>query len=219
MKPASNTPMLGVLYICVAGCSDGGGHGSPAPAAAAPPTATVTVTIKPTAPVAHVQFMTLQVTHAILRRAAADPVYVMTDDSGTEIGLQAQRCDNLGNCQTVQATKNMLLQQRGTTLEVGTIASEHSVPVGDYQAVEIHVVNVPNVRDSYVYLDDGRECELTVSPVNGPYLSLALHESIAAGQMLRLNLALDFGELNPAECDADGNIHVNAVLGIDEAAL
>lgn len=212
-KEVNRAFVMSALSMFVVGCGGGGGGGDDEADPPAP-TARVTIQITANAPIPHVRDLTLKMDAAVLRRVDGQSSAVLTDESGNAIPPNVNVCDaNGANCRSEPGSKFVPLIT-STTPRISVIAMDQSIPVGQYNSVAIWPIDHPAIRDSFAILDDGRECELTVMG-SGSGIALALQSTVVANQMWRINLALDFSDFDPADCD-DGTMHVQAVLGIDE---
>lgn len=220
---------LTVLSCLVSACGDGGHN-------AIVPSANVSMFMQSTAPIDNVEQLTLQIEPATMHVACtggvACPYYAFIADnesnnrshpsSSTDLcrdvvkgyvnglPIYERQCDALVEDITIIKT-SITKQPLGPT----PIVRDVNVPeefLRTFSHIELRTRSTANVRDSYVHLDDGRECEINiVFPVDATFP--LQNFAISNRDDLNITLMLDFSGtvIDPTRCEAPQDVYIRPV--------
>jgi hypothetical protein len=214
---------LTAFALCVSGCD---GHNNLVPSA------NVSVFVQSSAPIDNVQDLTLQIEPALMYVECSTggcPYYALiADDDSVDRSYASTDTDICRDVVTGSVNGVATIERRCDT-PVKTLRvidmSITSAPLGPapivrhgrvpetflrrYSGVQLQVQSTVNVRDSYVHLADGRECEINVVFPEGALFPLN-NFTISNRDEWNITLMLDFTGtvIDPTRCETPQDVYI-----------
>ena len=175
------------------------------------PVQEVRLRLHPTALMSGVDQLVLRMKPTILRRADGTDTAVITDNFGnngsqlncTQDARGLTTCVSNGFEPFVNVYLIDALGRPNSPLGWGLLARNYEVPQGEYQSITVAAIGVQGERDSYVILNDGRECEVVLRSADGaPAIQFSITHHIGPNEDWDFSLYIDFQStpLDPSQC-------------------